>query len=457
MAACLASLAAGPATMPGKREIPDAKAQATMERMIRELYAKAYADHSPAARRKLAGQLLDQADRTPNDPVAQYVLWNEAADLACQGGDAPGAIRALSLMGEIYRIDAMALKTAALRRIVRSIRTAEQARETVQQALKLADDALAQQDDSTADQLMAVAEAAAQKSGQVKLALEVRDRKKELGTLRRERGLFEAAEARLRQNQADADDRLRVGRMRCFMLGDWATGLPLLANGSDAPLQALAKRELGAQPEDPLACMGVANAWWDQAQHMDRLARREVLHHAAQWYRRARAHVSGLNLQIAETHLAQVPLTPRELAHLSPGLTADIYSGQQFDHFLVRRIDPQINFDWGTNAIGPTLPKDDFSLRWQGYLLAPRQGDYTLVLMANSGGRLAIDGKTLIDSSKLSHSRKGARVELSLTAGAHALRVEAWDGGGTAKAILQWIVPGEANSVTVPPEALRRE
>jgi hypothetical protein len=455
---CLGCLAAASAaTLPARRDIPDAKAQAAMEKLVRELYAKEYADHAPAARRKLAAKLLDQADRTQNDPTAQYVLWKEAADLACQGGDSLAALRALTLMDRDFQINGLQLKEAALRQVLRSIRLPQQARDTAEQAMLLADDAELNQDEPSAERLDGLAQAAANKSRQVKLALEVRDRKKEFADLRRQRSECEASEAKLKSNQADAADRLRIGKMRCFMLGDWKTGLPLLADGSDAALQTSARCELAAQPDDALACMAVANTWWDQAQHQNRLEQRQVLRHAAQWYRRARPGVSGVNLDIAEQRLTQIPLTTMEIARLSPGLTTDIFSGQQFDHFLVRRIDPQINFNWGNDALGPTLPKDDFSLRWRGYVLAPREGLYTFVLLANSGGRLAIDGKKLIDSDKLSHSRKGVRVQLHLSSGAHALRAACWDGGGTAKAILQWIVPGESEPVAVPPQALRRE
>jgi hypothetical protein len=224
---CLA--AAPPATLPARRQVPDASAQAAMEKLVRDLYAKEYADHAPAARRKLAAKLLDQADRTQNDPTAQYVLWKEAADLACQGGDPLAALRALTLMDRDFQIDGPQLKEAALRQILRSIQLPQQARDTAEQALLLADDAELNQDDASASRLIALAQAAANKSRQVQLALEVRDRSQELADLRRERSEFDASEAKLKSNQADAADRLRIGKMRCFVLSDWKTGLPMLA------------------------------------------------------------------------------------------------------------------------------------------------------------------------------------------------------------------------------------
>jgi hypothetical protein len=456
---CLTCLAAAtqPTSAPSKRNVPGAEAQATMQKLVRELYAAQYADHTSSARQKLANRLLEQADRTKNDSTARYILWKEATELGCEAGDSNIAMRALTQMDQDFDINAIQLKESALRKILRSIQTPQQAQAMAHQALILADDATLREDGAAADQLVLMAEAAADKSGQVSLALQVRDRKREYARIRQEETEFQTSLVNLKQNRSDASDRLRIGKMQCFIRGNWAAGLPMLADGADTALKKAAQLELGAKTNDALSCMAVGNNWWDQAPAQARLARQQIRHHAAQWYRRAAPGLSGVNLEIVEKRLAEVPLTAAEVAALSPGLRADIFSGQNFDHFLVRRIDPQINFNWGTDAIGPTLPKDDFSLQWRGYVLVDRDGEYTFVLLANSGGRLTIDGITILSSDKLSHSRKGARAKLYLSSGAHSLRAACWDGGGTAKAILQWIVPGESEPVVVPPEVLRRE
>lgn len=457
---CVVGLAAVPATGPAgsaRASVPDASSQAAMQKLVHELYARQYGDSAAASRTKLANMLLDQAGRTHSDATARFVLLKEAADLACAANDADTAIRAIDLLAGDFDIEPFDLKIAALRRIVLAVSASNQARRAVEQCLDLAEEAMLRQHDAAAESLLGLAQNAANKSNQVNVALKVRQRQKEFTALRQEQGEFQAAQVRLRAGQASAADRLVIGKMLCFLIGDWKNGLGLLADGQDADLSKIAGMELRAVPGNAMVCMGVANAWWEVAQHQPRMQKKQVLRHAAQWYRQARPNLSGVNLDIAEARLAQVPLTTEDIASLKPGLTTDIYSGQNFEHFLVRRVDRQINFNWGSGPIGPTLPKDDFSLRWQGYLLTSSEGEYTFILLANSGGRLMIDGKMLIDSDKLGHKRKGAAVQQRLASGAHAFRAEAWDGGGTAKAIVQWIVPGETEATAIPPEALRRE
>jgi hypothetical protein len=178
-----------------------------------------------------------------------------------------------------------------------------------------------------------------------------------------------------------------------------------------------------------------------------------VQNHAAYWYRRALPGLGGVNLALAEQRLATMPPDRLLIHQLQAGLITDIYAGQQFQHRLLRRVDGQINNDWGKQAPGEGLPKDDFSVRWSGFLKIDRPGHYTFAVIANTGARLIIDGKTLIESENLSRSRKGIQAAIDLAEGAHALRAEVWDGSGIARMILLWAPPGTDKPLPVPPEA----
>src|SRR5438876_10969457 len=69
--------------------VPDEPSQARAERMVREVFAKDYAGHTPAQRVALAQKMLQQAGDTTDDPAARFVLLREARDLAASAGD-PG-------------------------------------------------------------------------------------------------------------------------------------------------------------------------------------------------------------------------------------------------------------------------------------------------------------------------------------------------------------------------------
>lgn len=72
-------------------------------------------------------------------------------------------------------------------------------------------------------------------------------------------------------------------------------------------------------------------------------------------------------------------------------------------------------------------PKYEFSRRWTGYYIAPRSGDYIVVLQGSgrkrSGNRVYLDGKLIIDNWILDRAIQ-PHVTLSLSSGPHKVIVE---------------------------------
>jgi len=62
-------------------------------------------------------------------------------------------------------------------------------------------------------------------------------------------------------------------------------------------------------------------------------------------------------------------------------------------------VDTSINFVWpGNNLPLPETVADSFSVRWSGYIVAPRSGIYRLALSSDDGSKLYIEGKQVIDN-----------------------------------------------------------
>ncbi|HUB06596.1 MAG TPA: PA14 domain-containing protein [Myxococcales bacterium] len=117
-----------------------------------------------------------------------------------------------------------------------------------------------------------------------------------------------------------------------------------------------------------------------------------------------------------------------------------------------QRRDPDIDFDWGTGSPMAGLGPDDFEVDWQGKLLVPAAGRYTLTLGADDAGVLFIDGRPVLTNGG-THPYLERSVTLPLAAGAHALAVSYRENEGGASVRLLWAREGEAAKV-VPPEAL---
>ena len=46
----------------------------------------------------------------------------------------------------------------------------------------------------------------------------------------------------------------------------------------------------------------------------------------------------------------------------------------------LKRLDAQVNFDWGDGAPAEGFPADQFSVRWSGQVQAPATGKFKLIL-----------------------------------------------------------------------------
>ncbi|RYZ82154.1 MAG: DUF4968 domain-containing protein, partial [Proteobacteria bacterium] len=79
------------------------------------------------------------------------------------------------------------------------------------------------------------------------------------------------------------------------------------------------------------------------------------------------------------------------------GLTGQYFNGINFDTLVATRTDPQIDFNWA-NAPVEGLSHDHYSVRWTGFVQAPREDDYTLTTSTDDGVRLWIDDKLVIDN-----------------------------------------------------------
>jgi cytochrome c553 len=93
---------------------------------------------------------------------------------------------------------------------------------------------------------------------------------------------------------------------------------------------------------------------------------------------------------------ASVDAANADAANLKNGLRGEYYSGRQRRRrnveVALRRVDPQIDFQFGQATPGPEL--DDpyqFSIQWEGSLLAPDTGDYEFILRTDQGAGLWVN------------------------------------------------------------------
>ena len=120
------------------------------------------------------------------------------------------------------------------------------------------------------------------------------------------------------------------------------------------------------------------------------------------------------------------------------GLSATYFNNLDFSGTTVTRVDPGIDFNWGTGSPAPAIGSDTFSARWTGQIQAPYSGTYTFYTVSDDGVRLWVNGVQLVNHWS-NHGAYEDRGTIALTAGQrYSIRMEYYENGGNATVRLLW-------------------
>ena len=145
-----------------------------------------------------------------------------------------------------------------------------------------------------------------------------------------------------------------------------------------------------------------------------------------------------------------------EAGSTQQGLKGEYFRNRDFAGApVMTRVDSRIAFRWDRGA--PTddlvargelsndrsLAGDNFSVRWTGELLPPASGTYELVVGANDGVRLFLDGKEILNGWQSSDRVRSHSVNVDLQAGrAYPIKIEYFEDLRDAEIRLGWKRPG---------------
>jgi hypothetical protein len=278
---------------PGGKQlaIPDRTALDKAEALVRELYQEQYdkAKKDAVARAQLAALLLQEGKETNDYPAGRFVLFREARELAAQAGDAPIALQAIDELASDFGIQAAAafqMKIKALTAASAAVAAPHAYQTIVDTALVLMEDALAADDYEAALNLTATAENAARKLKIVALVSNIRKRGEEVTALQKEFARWKPFADALRQNPKDAEASLEMGKYYALVRGNWERGLPLLAQGSDPSLKAIAAADL-EEPKNGPGLVALAVAWQKLAKGSPEALKVQALLRSYYWFQQA--------------------------------------------------------------------------------------------------------------------------------------------------------------------------
>jgi fibronectin type 3 domain-containing protein len=132
------------------------------------------------------------------------------------------------------------------------------------------------------------------------------------------------------------------------------------------------------------------------------------------------------------------------------GLRATYFANMDLTGTTVSRIDPTVNFNWGSGAPASGIGADQFSARWTGQVLAVESGAYIFRTNSDDGVRLWVNGQLLIDHWT-DHAPTYDTGTITLQAGQkYDIKVEYYENTGGAVMKLEWQRPGQSGFGTIP-------
>src|SRR5580658_9962179 len=143
-------------------------------------------------------------------------------------------------------------------------------------------------------------------------------------------------------------------------------------------------------------------------------------------------------------------LEQRCLSSASEGLSATYFNSYDLTNPVATRIDHTVQFHFGRKAPVAGISGDIFSVQWNSQLTPRKSGLYTLLLKADSGASLTVNGAVVIDTWS-SDVPATNRVRLMFIADhAYDIQLDYHHDAGASHVALMWDLQGQAPAV-IPP------
>ena len=308
-------------TQPAKKlPIPTAAEQEKIAKQLNDVYKTSRPGPKDPAKTQ---ELYDVAAKDGSSPNERYMLLTKGAEIAAAAGDLNLSLQGIDTLAADYDIDPFVIKQKLLDKFI-SAGKPDQVAIAIPTAEQLVDQAVAADRYEIAVVLATSASKAVAKS---KIAAHKEDeerlsrRRHDIHVIEPIYAAAKKAQGSLKANPADPEANLTVGRWFCFYKGDWTTGLPLLAKGSDEKLKPIAVEELKS-PFDAEQQAHLADAWWELALRETGTARDSIHLHAGEIYQIAMPNLTlTLRKTAIEKRLTEIAGAPQLALAVTPGGT----------------------------------------------------------------------------------------------------------------------------------------
>ena len=126
------------------------------------------------------------------------------------------------------------------------------------------------------------------------------------------------------------------------------------------------------------------------------------------------------------------------------GLRASYYDNMNLEGIpIITRIDDYVNFNWHGSSPDSLINANNFSIKWEGFIKAPKSGRYDISISTDDGSRVFFDDKLVIDDWN-NHSVESRSFSVTLEKNKfYKINIEYYEDEGDAAVILGWQKPGD--------------
>jgi hypothetical protein len=289
-----------------KRKVPSAAELDAAERSMRTRLAEDLAKAKRAAdHREIADKLLRMASDGKDDSALLYVIYREARQQAVLADDYDKALKICDESAEAFDVDVWEQKVEAAHEASEAAKNGSQRKAIAQLTQTLAEQLVLAGRYDLASDVISVGVTAAARSREAELGKSLRQQRDQIWQTKRRAVEAQVWVERLKSDPDNGEMNQRYGSFLCFDRGDWDTGIPHLAKGTNATLRRAAEKDEAASRAE--AEQGAAfDGWCDAVEVVDRDHRDAVRKRALYWASLAAAHTSGLARSQLESRMAEL-------------------------------------------------------------------------------------------------------------------------------------------------------
>ena len=137
-------------------------------------------------------------------------------------------------------------------------------------------------------------------------------------------------------------------------------------------------------------------------------------------------------------------------ARFLPRLLGQYFTGQKLENRFATNFDAIPNLNYVVSH--QDLRSQDFSIRWTGWIVAPKKGRYKLIVRGGDGHRMWLDGKLVMDFWKLGLDNKST-ITVLLGDRPHPICITYFRAGpslGKQEFLFEWQPPDSSKPTPVP-------